>query len=314
MKNVNERLAPPTFKTEVMDYREELKKCLQEAEYRLFNAPPGTLVIQKTKKNPQYYWSIWANRANNRLVAAGGVKTQENGNGSVPPVPPEKPPLNQLEEENHKYKMKYIPRNNKELIVALGQKSYDIKLVKTLKKQIKQLSKMEEFDEQAIEKLTPENNALRKELLEPITLSNEEYAKMWAKEEYQGKKMEEETPMFITDNNELVRSKSELMIANELKRCNIPYKYEYPVTLNEEQKFTVYPDFCCLNTRTRKEILWEHFGLVDDEEYANKMVKKISEYRKNNFKLGKNLILTMETKTTPLQTAEIKQNIQTFLR
>ena len=192
MKNVNERLAPPTFKTEVMDYTEELKKCLQEAEYRLFNAPPGTLVIARTKKNPQYYWSIWANRANKtKIVEKNKIQpqTDSSSSSSNPPQTPVNPPLNQVEEEkNEGNKIKhieYIPRSNKELIVALGQKSYDIKLVKTLKQQIKQLSKIEQFDEQAIEKLAPENNQLRKELMNPITLSNEEYAKLWAQEKYE---------------------------------------------------------------------------------------------------------------------------------
>lgn len=75
----------------------------------------------------------------------------------------------------------------------------------------------------------------------------------------------EDGAIFQTARGEKVRSKSEVMIADTLQRFGVPYKYEYPLKL---RKFTAYPDFYCLNLRTRKEYYWEHFGMMDNVEYA----------------------------------------------
>jgi len=60
---------------------------------------------------------------------------------------------------------------------------------------------------------------------------------------------------------ERVRSKSEKIIADELYRCNIPYKYEMPIQLKSQNKIvTVYPDFTVMNKCTGKNILWNISG------------------------------------------------------
>ena len=65
----------------------------------------------------------------------------------------------------------------------------------------------------------------------------------------------------------------------------MPYRYEFPIKLKSESgtgrkvsEVTFYPDFLCLNLRTREEFCWEHFGLMDDEEYANNAAGKINHY------------------------------------
>ena len=69
---------------------------------------------------------------------------------------------------------------------------------------------------------------------------------------YQGKGFgEEDNTEYYTYKGERVRSKSEMIIANELFRNNIPYKYELPIELeNWNKKVTIYPDFTVLNKRT----------------------------------------------------------------
>ena len=48
----------------------------------------------------------------------------------------------------------------------------------------------------------------------------------------------------------------------------------------------VYPDFTCLNVRTRKEFVWEHFGMIDVPEYCQNMASKMEMYLMNGFCLG----------------------------
>lgn len=76
----------------------------------------------------------------------------------------------------------------------------------------------------------------------------------------------------------------------------------------------LHPDFYCLNLRTRQEFAWEHFGMMDDPEYAARATEKIGLYAENGFFPGKNLIITMETSAKPLSSKLLKSVIQTYLK
>lgn len=115
----------------------------------------------------------------------------------------------------------------------------------------------------------------------------------------------------ITENGEKVKSKSEKILADKFKSMGIPYAYEQPVLLNGYGY--VLPDFKILNKKTRKEYYWEHFGMMDDREYAEKTIKKIENYEKNGIFPGKNLIMTFETKQHPLSMRIVSENIEEFL-
>jgi len=52
---------------------------------------------------------------------------------------------------------------------------------------------------------------------------------------------------------------------------------------------------------------------MDDPDYTNRMVKRIIEYSRQGIRLGKNLIISMETEQTPLSTREVEELIKTFL-
>ena len=108
-----------------------------------------------------------------------------------------------------------------------------------------------------------------------------------------------------------------MLIANALAQNNIPYRYEYPLTLKKPQQkgtTTFYPDFLCLNLRTRQEFIWEHFGLMDSPEYAQNAASKLNLYAQNQFLPVRNLIITMETATEPLTPSIIEEMIKNFLK
>ena len=116
---------------------------------------------------------------------------------------------------------------------------------------------------------------------------------------------------FYSNNGVRVRSKSELIIANMLEQNGIPYRYEYPIVLKDGKN--VRPDFLCLNIRTRREYVWEHFGMMDNIAYANKNIAKIQAYEQNGFLAGKNMIMTFESSVTPISSSTIKQMIEEYL-
>ena len=144
-----------------------------------------------------------------------------------------------------------------------------------------------------------------------MTLPDSLYIKEWKNVTWQGASYNTQTEDLTTANEEQVRSKSEVIIADTLKRMNIPYRYEYPLELKDGR--TIYPDFLCLNVRTRQEFYWEHFGMMDDPEYLERTIQKLKLYSENKILPGKNLIITMESQSSPINVRQIETLIKEFL-
>lgn len=173
------------------------------------------------------------------------------------------------------------------------------------------------------EKLCPARQAL----ITPVTLTHEQYIAQWKSVTWQGHSFSPDTPIYDTANKEQVLSKSEVIIAETLLRHGIPYRYEYPLVLKKGgfslehtdhkhapsiKTIKLYPDFLCLNVHTRQEYIWEHFGLMDDPDYARNVAAKLRLYAKNGIFPGHNLIITMESKNDPLSTSTIDMTIKEY--
>ena len=207
----------------------------------------------------------------------------------------------------------YIKEKEIHLAQKLAQKEYDKKVLASIEKELNAINKYFYFypdrnAEQVYEHLHKE----RQKLIMPVEEPDAEYIRNWEGVAYKGKEFYEDTPEFYTAKGERVRSKSEVIIADVLNREGIPYRYEYPVYVPGVGK--IYPDFTVLNTRKRKEFLWEHFGMMDDPEYAEKAVQKIATYENKGFFPGENLILTYETRKNPLNQKSIISIIQHHLK
>ena len=114
----------------------------------------------------------------------------------------------------------------------------------------------------------------------------------------------------MTENGERVRSKSEKIIADKLHALGVPYRYEYPLVLDGNMK--IYPDFTMLRMPEREEIYLEHFGLMDDEGYVEKVMWKLNTYERNGIYLGVNLFITYETGRNPLNTKTLDRLIRSL--
>ena len=128
---------------------------------------------------------------------------------------------------------------------------------------------------------------------------------MWEKVAYQGKPFKEDSSEIYSERGERVRSKSEKMIADKLLMMGIPYRYEYPLKLNGFG--TVYPDFTILDVSTNEIIYWEHFGRMDDLDYANKTIRKINQYARNGYSIGDKLLVTFETRQTLIDMRDVEK-------
>lgn len=206
----------------------------------------------------------------------------------------------------------YINKKKTKLIKALAQKEYDYKLIDIIKKELLKLNSLiYELKKASVDKTYAKLHETKKKYVLPVTLSSEVYAKQWLSVQFVPKEVGENSNSYQTSKGVRVRSKSEAIIFELLLRENIPFRYEYPVQL---KNYVVRPDFYCLNLRTRKEIVWEHFGMMDDTDYANEFNKKINAYVKSGYFLGESLVFTTETSKMPLDTDVLKLFIHKYLK
>lgn len=206
----------------------------------------------------------------------------------------------------------YIRKNNRNLAVALMQKEYYKELYEDCTKELKVLDEyLNCIPEDSVTKAWDKLNEYRKQFVIPATESDDDYTNRWINEPYEMKLIGEEVPDYYTDNGEHVRSKSEIIIANLLKKYNVPYKYEKNIYL--ERFGRVAPDFTCLNVRKRKEIKWEHLGMMDNPDYAENSIRKIAAYERNGYRVGENLLLTFESSMNPINVKDVEAKIKRYL-
>ncbi len=206
---------------------------------------------------------------------------------------------------------KYLKVRESPIVRALAQKEYDRKILQSALREQELLAPLKvfyEFEMQAEAQYERISNLKRKEIT-PISLPPEEYAARWAAEPFTPLKMQENTQCFFSERGEAMRSKAEVIIANMLFGRGIPYRYESPLRLGGE---IVFPDFTILNVRRKKELFWEHMGLMDMEDYREKNLRKITRYEMSGYFPGESLILTFETAKQPLNLKLAEKMIEKY--
>ncbi len=203
--------------------------------------------------------------------------------------------------DSHDNAGKYI-RKDSSLVKALAQKEYNTKVLDSTNMYLSilrsGLSQLKQYDPAYLSKLFQSLPDSRRKLVDPLFQTDEAYAEKWLNVSYSGKEFPDNFPEYYSAKGERVRSKSEILIADRLAQLGIPYRYEYPLFLNGFG--TVYTDFTMLDVATRQVRYLEHFGLIDQPEYASRFVRKIEAYERNGIYLGDRLLVTFETADRPL--------------
>lgn len=210
---------------------------------------------------------------------------------------------------------KYLGKDQMPLARTLAQRDYLKKVVKLCDSWCAAISR---FQDSAPDKLVQDidvENPARREIIAPLVQTDEEYADAWRKEKFQGRYFQEGDPEYYTDRGERVRSKSEKIIADKLNALGIPYRYEFPVRMKMQngRYVTYHPDFFILNKASRKEIILEHFGLMDNEEYRAQAFEKIRLYESNGWLCGVNFLFTQETAESGLDSRLLEEKLKAFL-
>lgn len=200
----------------------------------------------------------------------------------------------------------YIPMAEIEYVRKLAQKEYNKNFLLKAKDELSFLKRsIRSIKVKDADTAYTRLSEGRKELISPYMLTDELYAKKWEIKPYKTNTYMAERKIYDTKKGDKVRSKSEAMLADMFFDLEIPYHYEQ--ALNLQQGGVRYPDFTLLKVSTREVVYFEHFGLLDDEEYRNGSLQKLDEYRANGIYPGKNLLFTYETVENPLDIKGIRK-------
>jgi len=272
-------LAPDSVIDQIKIRIKELQALLMDKKVALKSAPEGSLRIAQSGNRIQYYHKT----------------SEENPQG------------------------KYLPRNQDSLAAALAQKDYDQRVVKEIEDEIAALEKLSKnYNPENLIHIFEDMHINRQHLINPSAVSDDAFEKAWSSYAYEGLPFSEDETYFFTQKGEKVRCQAHQIIADTLNQLEIPYRYEYPVMVSASKGFRnatlMNPTFYCLNVRTRREYVWEHFNHMDDVLKSNEYVAKISLYQTNGFYQGDKLIITFATAQNPIDEKQVSMLAQRYLK
>lgn len=266
----------------MIDYSGELRKQKEEIEK----------MIMKIKKEEKAYESL----------PEGSIRVSSTDGR-----------IQYLFKKKDSIKEEYVAAKDVQNIGRIIQREYDRKAMKTLKNMNKHLNAfLEKYDSKALSKMHANLCEGRKRFINPLELCDEAFVEKWMEDHPGEQNTYPEQRKYETEQGELVRSKSEKIIADTLYKMKIPYRYEARLCLDNNK--IIYPDFTCLNLRTRKTIYWEHLGLLGVNDYANKNFEKLEAYEQNGIFLGDELMISMEMPENPLNVKIIRKKIELLLK
>lgn len=204
---------------------------------------------------------------------------------------------------------KYIRAEDREIVKQLAQKNYYEKLLREMLREQKTIkSYLNGMKGKKPEEVFSTMNGSRKALIEPLLLSDADYAQYWESLPFEKNPYFHEECIQPTEKGDLVRSKTEARIADLYYSLGIPYRYEAPLKLKNGK--VKYPDFTLLKLPERTLIYHEHLGIMDDEGYRRNNMIKLQEYSESKIFTGVNLILTFETEYAPLNLQDLRENLK----
>ena len=109
----------------------------------------------------------------------------------------------------------------------------------------------------------------------------------------------------------MMRSKSEVIIANILLLAGIPFVYEVPISINGKK---LLPDFRILSLiDLRTEIIIEHQGMVFADEYADKFIRSLKLYLQSDWIPNQNLFFTFDNARGILDPQQVLTILRKFV-
>lgn len=141
--------------------------------------------------------------------------------------------------------------------------------------------------------------------------SDSEYiGREWQNDTYEKSYRNPEHLKFEGPRGIMMRSKAETIIAAELEKAGVPYRYE---CIHRMDGYRIAPDFTIRRPADGKIIIWEHFGLWSRPDYRQAMYKKLETYARHGYCPGNNLMFSFETPECPFVPGIAEKMIQQHL-
>lgn len=205
----------------------------------------------------------------------------------------------------------YIPKSNRFLAEKLAEKKYltclfhDLSQEKTaIEFYLRHHAKVQDTASQLLHDAPEYQNLLS---ISDVPLSQELF--QWQNAPFERNPLHPENCKIKTASDNLVRSKSEALIAMMLYTNSIPFRYECALPLGS---ILLYPDFTIRHPKTGNFYYWEHFGMMDNRDYRHHAFEKLRLYIDHGIYPGQQLLTTYETAESPLDTAQIEALITKF--
>lgn len=205
-------------------------------------------------------------------------------------------------QENGVATRKYLPKKEFKKARLLAQKTFLARSLADKQNELKSIeSYMKVRKDHHVHDMLASNSPFR-----PLLSDTSD----WGNQPYEKSNSHPEHLIHRAPKGELVRSKSEAMIAAALYERGIQYRYE---CVTDFDGVELAPDFTIIHPITKKLIIWEHFGKCESKQYQSTIIYRLPIYLDAGFIPGKNMITTYETKDMPLQLDEINDIIDRLL-
>ena len=109
----------------------------------------------------------------------------------------------------------------------------------------------------------------------------------------------------------MMRSKSEVIIANIMLMAGIPFVYEVPMRIDGQ---LLLPDFKILSLIDLKSvIIIEHQGMVFVDDYADKFIRSVKLYLKSDWIPNQNLFFTFDNAKETLDVRQVTSLLRKYV-
>lgn len=246
-------------------------KLITTGTRSLQDAPKGYLTVRNRKSGQSYYWTYYEGH--------GKARQQKQVNIS----------------------------NNPEFILRLTNKMINTIILANCQHNLPFLVQLlEEYQSISADEIIAD---CARKYEDVMNRRKEQQIERWLAAPYEKAPFNPDRHVHETDCGELVRSKSEQILANTLFALNIPFHYEERFHYSTGNIGRVFPDFTIMLPDGRF-LYWEHLGLLSNQDYCYHNADKLHIYQLNGLVISKDLILTMDDNKGSFSSALINQNIR----
>ena len=227
--------------------------------------------------------------------------------------------LSMTEQNGHQYYSKcvegkklYLGLGNAKEVLQLQQRRLLTELIKNIEKNESLLKRFVRDYREVSPQLIAQTLGKAyqcSDLAETILQGNKNYKK-WGDQPYERNNRYPEGLIHRTIKGDMVRSKSEVIIANTLYPKLLQYRYE---ELTKVGKYIFAPDFKIAVPRQNKIKILEHFGMMNNSEYREKALWKINVYLEEGYKPYDDVLFTFDDADGGIDTQILDTLINSFL-